>query len=265
MNSLALIGAVTCIFLISACEQVKGLYQINRTKNVTKTIIQSAEAQKVKENSEILHEIYQVVFEREPDTSEFESYLDILNQGASLEGLYNGFIHSSRYRQFEAEYKGSSDNALKIFVEELANIEIQLKHPTVFNSSSAQTLAMPINPEMPPHETVLEDARSNLGMEAQYNKLFSDSSYFTLKRILGDEVLKLFSERRGNRVELARWYSRSTVRLCKRNVNFGLALRNKPDEEFHYRWALTASEERMQWEILNRLHRLINESNKEGK
>src|SRR5690348_3117978 len=45
-----------------------------------------------KANSELLHEVFTVVFGQEPaDKALFGSYVDSLNQGASLEGVYNGF------------------------------------------------------------------------------------------------------------------------------------------------------------------------------
>lgn len=62
----------------------------------------SSVAKKAKANSEIFHEMFVVVFMREPkDRSEFGNWVDTLNQGASLEGVYNGLTHSEEYRRLE--------------------------------------------------------------------------------------------------------------------------------------------------------------------
>ena len=63
--------------------------------------------------------------------------------------------------------------------------------------------------------------------------------------------------------KMALWYSRWVVHMASRNVDFGVALRNKPDEAFHYKWALTAAEDRLKWEVLNRVHRVLNEANRQ--
>src|SRR4051794_2753949 len=52
----------------------------------------SPAAQASKANSELLHEVYLVVLMQEPaDRSAFGGLVDVLNQGASFEGVYNGF------------------------------------------------------------------------------------------------------------------------------------------------------------------------------
>ena len=50
--------------------------------------------------------------------------------------------------------------------------------------------------------------------------------------------------------------------MAQRNVNYGIALRNKADEAFHYKWAVENAGDPVKWEVLNRLHRVLNEANK---
>jgi hypothetical protein len=50
--------------------------------------------------------------------------------------------------------------------------------------------------------------------------------------------------------------------MTQRNVDFGVALRNKADEAFHLKWATEVSEDQIIWEVLNRLHRVLNDANK---
>lgn len=117
---------------------------------------------------------------------------------------------------------------------------------------------------------------------------FGLASLFTLKRVLSDEALKVLAAK-GNvartavgssgavapaaepspgkseespRVKLAGWYSKWAVHMAQKNVDFGVALRNKPDEAFHFKWATEVSEDQIIWEVLNRLHRILNEANK---
>jgi hypothetical protein len=102
-----------------------------------------------------------------------------------------------------------------------------------------------------------------------YAKVFVGSSIFTLKRIIGDEVQKLVALRLGKgapadgRERLAVWYGKWVVRLAGMGVDFGLPQRLRADELFHYQWAIAATPDRLQWEMLNRLHRLLNQANKQ--
>src|SRR5579885_1240375 len=78
-------------------------------------------------NAELLREMMLVVFMRPPkDQAEFNSYLSVLQQGATFEGIYNGFTHSSDYRQLEVSNRGASPLALKVFGQELAVLEADL-------------------------------------------------------------------------------------------------------------------------------------------
>ena len=81
--------------------------------------------------------------------------------------------------------------------------------------------------------------------------------------MIGDEALKVIAAKSEYREKLALWYSKWVVHMAQLNVDFGIPLRNKPDDEFHYNWVLNNSNDRVMWEVLNRLHRVLNESNKQ--
>src|SRR5476649_1828164 len=75
-------------------------------------------------HSEILREMFLVVLLKEkpvPDT--FSGLLNALEQGASYEGIYNGLVHSSNYRELELESPKSSERALHVFALELDALE----------------------------------------------------------------------------------------------------------------------------------------------
>ena len=229
---------------------------------------------RAKANAELLKEMYSVVFMQDPkDRSTFGNIVDSLNQGASLEGIYNGFTHSTEYRKLETGKSSASPDAVKIFSEELAQLESELPDPTHFSEKSAQPLPPPLIPDgssaPTTHEIEFTGADESprpfnqQEMAARYEKHFIGASIFTLKRVIGDEALKTMAAKKDFREKFATWFSRNVVRLSARNVDFGLALRNNPDEAFHYKWALSATDDRLQWEILNRLHRLLNDANRQ--
>jgi hypothetical protein len=234
------------------------------TPNGTGLLSQAAKTSK--ENSELLKEIYEVVYLHEPkDPAEFGNWLDTMNQGASLEGVYNGFTHSPEYRLLEDPKQGASVEALGAFGQELAYLEVELTPPTQFDNhwnaiSKGLELAPSPVPVESPEVISLETIQQ---LSADYKKIFVGAPVFTLKRVLGDEALKVISFKSNYRENLALWYSKWVVRLAGRNVDFGVALRNKPDEAFHYKWALESSPDRIRWEVLNRLHRLLNDANRE--
>ena len=83
------------------------------TAGIHAPLTPSDAAAQAKENSELLQEVMRVVFNREPrDRAEFGTLLDTLNQGASIEGIYNGFTHSSDYRKIEVGNPGAKPDAL---------------------------------------------------------------------------------------------------------------------------------------------------------
>lgn len=225
---------------------------------------------RLKANSELLREMMKVVYDREPkDPAEFGTYLNALNQGASLEGVYNGFTHSSVYRKYEIGNPGHSQEALKFFSEELAAIQGELKTPSTFSEKAARPLAVPVQPGIDPGSSTSGDTPNASSVKKdrkeqieEYAKKFKDASIYTLKRVLADEVLKLIDEKAATPELLAAWYGSWVVRMSGRKVDFGLDLRNRPDESFHRQFALKAPRDRLQWETLNRVHRIFNEANR---
>ncbi|MBY0470272.1 hypothetical protein K2X30_03825 [bacterium] len=243
-------------------------------------------------NAEILSEMYQVIFLVSPkNVPDFGAYLDTLNQGASLEGIYNGFVNSAQYRQFEKQYQGSGGQALKVFSQEMALLEKEFKIPTIFSFEDAKPLASPLYPKGDPsHSSQAEEvrvieyqkkrlsertaARKAAAGKAQgaeeLEKIFKTASIYTLKRYLASQALRVIRQKstQANKSPeiLAQWYSHWVAHLVKnRKVDFGLELRNRPEEEFHFKWAMEADTDILTWEVLNRVHRLLNVANQNQK
>lgn len=219
-------------------------------------------------NSEILQEIYRVVWQQEPtDLHEFSSWVDALNQGASLEGVYNGFTHSDRYRALEQSQKGAAVKALKVFSVELARLTREMPEPTRFEARAAQPLPVPVEPEYAAEASAERAATgaaslpARAHLEEEYARVFVGSSVYTLKRVLGDQALILIHQKEKERERLADWYSKWVAEMAASHVDFGLKLRNDPGLSLHYGWALSAPTDRIVWEVLNRLHRVVNAAN----
>jgi hypothetical protein len=246
----------------------------------TRKLTPSEAAAKAKENSELLQEMLRVVFNRDvQDRAMFGTLLDTLNQGASLEGIYNGLTHSADYRKLEVSNPGSHSDALIFFAGELAHTEALLRTPNDFAQSAAQPLALAVQPEdtgtneitfgaspspspsAQPSSAATADPQVVDGLERKYMATFADSSIFTLKRLLGDEILRLVDEKRKDPKQLQAWYGQWVVRMAGKGVDFGIPLRNQADLAFHTQWAATADPDRLKWEVLNRIHRVLNFKN----
>lgn len=217
-------------------------------------------------NAELLYEMLTVVLLANPQDEEFTSWLNSVEQGASLEGVYNALTHSSHYRSLEETHLAATPQSIKIFAREFVALQNENPKPTPVDRSLAQALAAPVDPAQPespeltrqirfggssPRDRVRPTAES-------VERTFVGASVFTLKRVLGDEALKLLSFYSNSRERIAGWYADWVVKVADSGVNFGLDLRARKDRGFHYKWALAASNDLLIWEVLNRLHRLVN-------
>ena len=233
--------------------------------------LDSEKAKIAKANAEILNEMLTVVLMQEPkDRSLFGNYVDSLNQGASLEGVYNGFSHSSYYRQLENKVLGATPAALDFFVSEMLALMKDEKDAGPLTEDAGRPLAVPVNPAEDEGYDIVKypgaggtkpgasPAPKGSPTEVEIRAKFKYSSIFTLKRALGDEALKVIADKKSVAEDLANWYAKETLRLIDTQVDFGLALRNKRDEKFHHDWAMSFSQDRLTWEVLNRLHRVLN-------
>ncbi len=181
---------------------------------------QSASAQSSTAHAELFREMIFVVLRQEPkDRAEFGNWVDTLNQGASLEGVYHGLIHGKVYQKLEETSSPASASAVAAF----------------------------------------RDEWSALSLEGLSPEVSQRTSIYTLKRLLGERALQLINAQASHREGLAQWYGKWVAKICQRSIDFGVPLRNRSDEAFHAQWAMNNSEDRLKWEVLNRLHRVLNE------
>lgn len=178
----------------------------------------------------LISEMHQQVFgSLSASQSEVNSWANVLSQRGSIEGVYHGMVLSKEYAGLE---KGKVDiRALRFFAAEMAAMDYPLLVET--------------------HEDVRKAGEA-------YAKEYLSSSLYTLKRILGERILTESIKRKDDPEKLAMWYASFASKWAKFGIPFGAEQRNKADEAFHFRWAKENSLGLIQWELLNRAHRILN-------
>ena len=179
----------------------------------------------------MVDEMYeQVMIERPKNSKDLDGWINIFAQGASVEGVYHGLILSTSYA---AKETGTTTiSVLRWYSQELEFMD----------ALSSQM-----------------DKKVKLQSAGQYVKEKSDASFFTLKKEFGERILREIELRKNNRKELSKWFATLASRWAKLEIDFGLTERNKREFDFHEDWAMENSVGLLQWEILNRVHRIMNQ------
>lgn len=230
---------LSAFFLFSGCDKLPFFKSAPEEAPVTEEKergleeIGSAEVLTPNERKRInrlfLREMYEQVYaKRLADLDFYNSWMNVLEQGASIEGVYRGLTLSDSYRSLERGVV--SKEALEFFSKEVAYLE-RLKNPKL---------------------------RSEAELAKEIAKSAEKMPLFTLKRIFGEKVLEAIELRKNDREAVAQLYADLVMRWFDSNVDFGFKQRNVQDRDFHRDWALRNSRGRVQWEILNRLHRMMN-------
>lgn len=274
-----LVLASVCLCLVSGCnpqEDIRAFFkttkkvlptEVNHEMNQAEDEKKPSAGELAKANSELLSEMMKVIFDEKEveDKTNFGNLVHSLNQGASLEGIYRGILAGSRYRGLEAKSQAASPTILKAFAFEMAELQDTMKNPSSFTQEARKAPSIDF-PEEASNEIPTAAPRSQDVTEKKDKKdvmdnllqIFIGASPYTLKRVLGEEALRKMEELKNSPGELAQWYAQSTVRLCDTKVDFGLAQRNQPDFDFHFKFAQKMAQDRVQWETLNRYHRYLN-------
>lgn len=246
--------------------------------------------QRSQRNAELLQELYRVVLVLNPSSpAAFGNWLDSLNQGATLEGVYRGFTRSQLQQQLEADRRSTATpHAVGVFSRELAQVLLAFPQMPKIDESEAkplQAIAFPGEAEAdlgsegmqlePPREIVFRPFATPTAAPSteprpepsvvvgRVGAVFAGASIFTLKRVLGDWALKLIETLLElSRPQLIDWYADFAARTATLSVDFGLAPRQEPTRRFHRDWAERATEDQLRWEVLNRLHRILNDAQK---
>lgn len=222
--------AVAAVFfvLLSACkDQAGGAPKLETSLRQSIGGLKPSELRSV--HAWLIKEMYERIYAQTlKNPKEIAPWYGVLNQGASIEGLYHGLILSEKYRELE---RGKAPiAAVRFAAQELAVLQLERSQP---------------GPET--------RAQAEMNMAKVMNL-----SLFTLKRELGEKMLSAIEKRKGGKESFADWYAGYATRWAGEGVDFGLPERNKTDKEFHKDWVSQHSLGLVQWELLNRMHRLLN-------
>lgn len=175
-----------------------------------------------------MHE--QIYMRASANKNEVESWANVFSQGGSIEGVYHGMVLSTDYAKSE---NGRADlKVLRFFSQEMALLD----NPGAKDS----------------------DPKVKASAE-KYAKENMQTSLFTQKRMLGERFLAEIEKRKSDRAKLAEWYAGYASRWAKLGIDFGMKQRNDSSADFHKNWANENSLGLVQWELLNRMHRILNE------
>jgi hypothetical protein len=224
------------LFFLASCEQKQNLSEnakpisVDRDRGLESLdsveILTPNEQRRL--NRAFIKEIYEHVYARPlSDIRQFNEWMNVLSQGASIEGVYRGLTLSDQYRALERGIV--SKDARAFFAAEMAYIKKRI-------------------------DTQLRQDQ----LEAELLKTSEKASLFSLKRVLGESLLEAVDHKKTDRAELADLYADLVIRWSIEGIDFGVQQRNSTDREFHRDWALKNSRGRIQWELLNRLHRVMN-------
>lgn len=183
----------------------------------------------------LIKEMYEQVFLRSPSPkTDIAGWANVFSQGGSIEGVYHGLILSTEYSNME---RGRAAlKSVRFFAEEMARLE--------------------------GYDPSKKDSEATLKKESEkFVRENMQSSVFTLKRILGEKLLSEIAKKKSDRNKLAMWFAETAVRWAKLDISFGMTQRNSTDLDFHKKWAEENSIGLLQWEILNRAHRILNDHN----
>lgn len=227
-----------CAVLFYSCDLLKPASQrgLNQGKDANREV--SAEpASDFKTMSEklafyrwLVTEMQEQVYSKPAKgQADVDGWANVLSQRGSVEGVYRGLVLSTEYAALE---QGRADlKALRFFAQEMAAFD--------FPNSQESDPALKAAGE-------------------KYAKEYMGKPLFTLKRVLGDRVIQEAETRKGDKDRLAAWYSNFVGRWAKAGVSFGMAQRDRADEAFHFKWAKENNLGMIQWELLNRVHRVLN-------
>ncbi len=234
------------LFLVCACDKLPiksplllpGFSNSSSTvnKNLNQSVTSAEPLMQFKTDTDrqrfyswIAREMVQQVFLQEPKSNgEVASWANVLLQGGSIEGIYHGLVLSNDYSNLE---RGTASvKAVRFFASETVALKDLSLDQKEFESRSSRLVQENIN-----------------------------ASLFSLKRQMGEQVLQEINVRKKDKVAFADWYAKIVLRWNDQGISFGLAERNKADFDFHKNWALNHPMELVEWELLNRVHRIFNQ------
>ncbi len=209
---------------------------------------------------QFLTELYSVVLNREPTPQEFQEWLNVLSQQGSYEGIYHGIAQNEEYRA--REVGAAPLGAMKLYADLMTEIALEARYDPLTlkekqrRAEGTEGLSSHVQEKQANSEEIKK-------LKAQYEQAALSKSFFTLKRETVAEALRMMELKRDYHEKFATWFGKFVLFTNGKNVDFGLAERNANEEQTHYRWALTHTDDQVRWEVINRIHRLFNAAAKQ--
>jgi len=181
----------------------------------------------------LVTEMQEQIFARPPrNAADAGGWANVLTQSGSIEGVYHGFVLSTDYLALEQSKKPADVKALRFYGLEMALLD---------------------------YPYALESDEKVQAAAAKYVQSNMTTSIYALKRELGERILREAVKRKVDAEKLAAWYSGIVARWTKLDIPFGLPQRNEKSEAFHFEWAKENTLGMLEWELLNREHRILNQ------
>ncbi len=179
--------------------------------------------QKEKYNLIFLKEVFKATRNRKADRNFIVKWMNIMEQGASREGIYRSLVLDNTYAGLE-------------------NFENPLNDATM--DFSIHFL-----------ETYLDKKISRKSLERM--------NLYTLKRIITEKTLEVVDELSRKPKELSRWYAVFSAELAKSYPHLWKKnkVRSNGSAHFHLAWANKAPSQYLKSEIIIKIHSLLNDLN----
>lgn len=248
-------------FFIQGCELPSSLSRIlpERFSHPTAERPLTQAENSTRGNAELLAEMVRVSLMRDPrDPKLFSDYVQSVDQGASFEGILNGWLHSDDYRKYETQSPPATPAARAFFLDEFKRLQKIV--PVRMTADSGKPL---------PRSGIPTGSTGEASqVSTAYETIFASSSVPILKRVLFDVLLaRIEAGFKDPAVTgLEDWYASTAARLGEKGIDFGLPLRNEKDAAFHRKWfeeiektSSSRARDLVLWESANRYFRILNQ------
>jgi len=213
---------------------------------------------------EVVPEMYRVLLRKNPPPQDYEGWVEVLTQGASLEGVYRGLVTSSGYRSLETRGPKISLSSLEYWVRDWKKSASFFRAcgdripSLIWSDRLAQ--ASPLFPSDP--QPVISQEGKPPGINSSFQEwveFFSETSVATFARVMTNLYLRGSQEcPQSSRMDwYGPWAADVARRARERHINLGHELRLRDSAEFHRVWAGQMTLDRVHWEMVNKINRLL--------
>ena len=176
--------------------------------------------QRQKYNNSFLSELHQVTRNRNANKNFLMKWMNVMDQGASREGVYRAMVLDGTYAGLE-------------------NLEDPINDGTI--------------------QFAIDYFKTYLGKRVKPNS-FEQMNFYSLKRIITERSLELLDELSKKPDDLNRWYAIFSMDLAKKYPQLWQKnkVRQNQSSLFHLSWAAKAPSQHLRSEVIIKLHSVVN-------